>query len=188
MSIIPQTGLLRKLFEEAVKDSEHKSLPFWQAYLQQAFSESDIYSVTATNLNFHYSSLEDFHEQADIIVRRYDDVSNRLISVLLLVECNWTVGVDDTEECKCSDKGRALEVALKCIEEEELLWVYVVTTVGVSFRAWVVEKGVEKLSPQYGLSASSSKGPTDAYIGIDTSDSGVLWETIDQLKITTFLQ
>jgi hypothetical protein len=137
MSIVPREGLLRKYFEEAVQDIEYKSSAFWQVYLQRAFHGLDTYSVTAE------LSPDGSRRRVDMAVKRYDD-AHHTFTVVLWVECKRPSGSIREIETQ------ALDAALRCIATDNLLFIYAVITVGVSFRIWYVERGSKSLQPFHG--------------------------------------
>jgi hypothetical protein len=121
MSIVRREGLLRKHFEEAVQDIEYKPSAFWQAYLQRAFHELDTYSVTAE------LSPDGSRRRANMVMKRYDD-GHHTFTVILWVECKRpSRSIREVET-------QALDAALRCIATDNLLFIYAMTTVGVSFR------------------------------------------------------
>ncbi len=166
MSVVPQHGILRKHYEEAIEDVEYKSSAFWQAWLQRAFFETDLYSVTSE------SSPDGSRRRVDHLVLRYDP-EHHTFSAMLWVECKRSSGsVREVEE-------QALDAALRCITRDGLLWIYAMTTVGASFRTWFVEKGLDQLQPLHGTSAKADK---KQYINADSDDAWVLERTIHLVK------
>ncbi|EPE28251.1 hypothetical protein GLAREA_09371 [Glarea lozoyensis ATCC 20868] len=166
MSIVPQTGLLRKLYQVAVEDIEHNSSAFWQAYLQRAFNETDTYSVTTDP--FPWSP------KADILVTRYDDRDDSTLTNVILAECHRPAeSLHDVEK-------RALDVALGFIEAEDLAWIYVVTTIRVSFRVWVLYACSDVLDPMDRL---EGRGDRELYEDADSKDASVLTKAVGMIKI-----
>ncbi|KLP17922.1 Uncharacterized protein LW94_5686 [Fusarium fujikuroi] len=141
---ILESGLLRKHYEEAVEDIEYKSSAFWMAVLQRAFYELDQYSVTPE------SSPDGSLRRVDMVVKRYDQ-DNHTLSALLWVECKRPSGsVQEVEE-------QALDAARRCIQRDGLMWIWAMTTVGVSFRMWFVDAHGGQLVPMHGTAAQADK-------------------------------
>ncbi|KAM0554151.1 hypothetical protein ACHAPJ_006950 [Fusarium lateritium] len=163
---IVRTGLLRKHYEEAIEDIEYKSSAFWQAVLQRAFYEPDIYSVTAE------SSPDESLRRVDMVVKRYDE-NNHTLSALLWVECKRPSGsVQEVED-------QALDAARRCIQKDNLMWIWAMTTVGVSFRMWFVDARVRQLVPMHGTATQADKRQ---YIDADSPASSVFPDAIQHIK------
>ncbi|KAI1825240.1 hypothetical protein F4861DRAFT_201895 [Xylaria intraflava] len=174
MSTIPETGILRRHYEDAVGDIEHKSSAFWQAFLQRAFFETEVYSVTSE------SSPDNSRRKADIVVKRYD-IAQQPISTFLWVECkrpNSTTSLREAER-------QALDAAMRCIKADGLKYIYAVTTVGVSFRTWLVTYQHQHLEPLHGTNAEADRRQ---YIGTDMADAWVLTQTIQSTKDCVILR
>jgi hypothetical protein len=172
MSVVPATGIIRMLYKDAVEDIEHKWLAFWYVWLQRSFFEGDIYSATCE------TSPDGSLRRADIVVKRYDPAHNTL-SAMLWVECKPPTGnVPEVEH-------QALDAALRCIATDDLLWIYAVTTVGVSFRSWFVEKGREELVALHGTALIADRAQ---YIDAHSEDAWVLQRTIELTKSQTRLR
>lgn len=170
------TGILLKLYEEALDDTEYKSASFWNAYLQYAFSDQDVYSVTSGTSPDEAPPNESL-ESVDVAVKRYDAALHTLQAVLW-VKCERPAG--DIMELE----SQALDAAMRCIVADGLPWIYAMTTVGVSFRTWFVEKGRPELQPVDGTAVQADRGQ---YIDVAT-DSGVLANTINLAKTRTPLE
>ena len=172
MSIVPREGLLRKHFEEAVQNIEYKSSAFWQAYFQRAFPEVDTYSVTAE------SSPDGSRRRVDMVVKKYDS-DHHTFTALLWIECKRPTGsVREVET-------QALDAALRCIAADNLLWIYAITTVGISFRTWLVESGTNSLQPLHGTAEWADR---QQYINVDTDSAYELTKTISLVKTQTPLR
>ncbi|CAG7565725.1 unnamed protein product [Fusarium equiseti] len=163
---IVRTGLLRKHYEEAIDDIEYKSSAFWQAVLQRAFYEPDIYSVTAE------SSPDESLRRVDMVVKRYDE-NNHTLSALLWVECKRPSGsVQEVED-------QALDAARRCIQRDNLMWIWAMTTVGVSFRMWFVDARVFQLEPMHGTAVQADRRQ---YIDADSPAASVFPDAIQRIK------
>lgn len=160
MSAVPRTGILRKLYEEAEEDIKYKSSEFWQAYFCHAFSETGTYSVTfASSPN-------------EIVVRKYNENHGNL-SALHWIECQSpTSSLAEVET-------QALDAAQRCIKADGLMFIYVTTTVGVSFRSWIVQDGDSVLEPLHGTAVTADRSQ---YIGADTEFAHELTRTINLVK------
>ncbi|KAG4275850.1 hypothetical protein FPRO04_14315 [Fusarium proliferatum] len=163
---ILQSGLLRKHYEEAIDDIEYKSSAFWQAVLQRAFYEPDIYSVTAE------SSPDESLRRVDMVVKRYDE-NNHTLSALLWVECKRPSGsVQEVED-------QALDAARRCIQRDGLMWIWAMTTVGVSFRIWFIEARVGQLVPMHGTAVEADRRQ---YIDANSPAASVFPDAIQCIK------
>jgi hypothetical protein len=172
MSIVPRHGLLRKHYEEAEQNIEYTSSAFWQAYLQRAFHEVDTYSVTAE------SSPDGSRRRVDMVVKKYDP-DHHTFTALLWVEFKRPTGsVLEVET-------QALDAALRCIAADNLLWIYAITTVGVSFRTWLVERDTTALQPMHGTAVRADR---QQYINADTDGAYELTKTINLVKTQTPLR
>ncbi|KPM34084.1 hypothetical protein AK830_g12490 [Neonectria ditissima] len=158
MSIVPARGILRKLYNDAAENIEYKSASFWHGWLQRAFNDQDVYHISPE------FSPDGSLRRVDAVVQRYDDAHDTL-SAMLWVEFKRPSGSVSQVE------GQALDAAIRCITKDNLQFVYVMTTVGVSFRAWTVTKRGRVLQPFHG-------GPADAtraqYVDADSNDARVL--------------
>lgn len=166
MSVVPVTGILRKHYREAAQDIEYKSSRFWQAWLQRAFHEVDMYSVSCE------MSPDDSLRRVDAVVERYD-ADHDTLSAMLWVECKRPSGSVRQVE------SQALDAAVRCVTRDNLQYVYVMTTVGVSFRAWVVYENERELQPFHGDLAVATRSQ---YINADSSEAGVLMTFVDRVK------
>lgn len=166
MSVVPAKGILRKLYREAAQDIEYKSASFWHAWLQRNFNEQDVYHVTP-----EYSP-DGTLRRVDACVLRYDDAHDTL-SAILWVEFKRPSGSVGQVE------SQALDAAVRCISRENLQYVYVMTTVGVSFRAWTVTEEDQVLEPFHGDLAD---GTRLQYINADSNDAQILETFVFQVK------
>lgn len=66
---------------------------------------------------------------------------------------------------------QAFDAAKRCVQSENLLFIYVMTTVGVSFRVWVYEKGGDGLAPCHG---EATEGDWTQYVDADSERAWVL--------------
>ena len=172
MSIVPRQGLLRKHFEEAELNIEYKLSAFWQAYFQRAFPETDTYSVTAE------SSPDGSRRRVDMVVKKYDR-DHHTFAALLWIECKRPTGsVQEVET-------QALDAALRCIAADSLLWIYAITTIGVSFRTWLVDRDTTALQPLHGTAVLADRRQ---YVGADTDGAYELTKTINLVKAQTPLR
>ncbi|KAJ3545095.1 hypothetical protein NM208_g2680 [Fusarium decemcellulare] len=165
MSIVPPTGLVRKLYEDAAQDVEYRSASFWHGWLQRAFNDQDVYHVSGV-------SSDDNLRRDDAVIQRYDE-NNETLSALLWVEFEHPSDSIRTVE------AQALDAAQRCIMRDGLEFVYVMTTLGVSFRAWTVTNEDRVLEPFHG-------GPADAtrsqYIDAGSYEAHVLERFVARVK------
>lgn len=79
-----------------------------------------------------------------------------------------------TMECKRPSgslrdvEDQAIDAAKRCIESENLLFIYMTTTVGVSFRIWFYERGAESLTPFHGKATNADR---TQYIDADSDNA-----------------
>ncbi|KAE8442160.1 hypothetical protein EG329_003811 [Mollisiaceae sp. DMI_Dod_QoI] len=138
----------------------------------RAFYETDIYSVTSE------SSPDGSRRRVDHVVKRYDP-NHHTFTALLWIECKRPTGsVLEVE-------NQALDAALRCILADDLLWIYTVTTVGLSFRTWIVPHGARALQPLHGTAVVADR---HQYIRADTDGAYELTKTIDLVKTQTPLR
>ncbi len=136
MSIVPATGVLRKLYQDARINMEYNSSAFWQVYLQSAFYESGYIVVC----EFPTGRSK---RRVDIVVRSYDENEHTLSSFLF-------------HECKRPDGNptqvgnQARSAARLAIERDRLGGVYVMTTIGTRFRSWYMEADKDDLFAMHG--------------------------------------
>lgn len=165
MSAVPSTGIVRKYYEEAEEDIEYRSSAFWQVWLKREFAkntdELDLYAVTSE------SSPDGSRRRVDQVVKRYDP-SHHTLSALIWNECKRPSGSAKEAE------QQALDAARRCIQKENLLWIYALATVGVTFRVWQVWKNKPELKP---LNPN-----VNAYVSVDSDFGWVLKEAIQQIK------
>ncbi|KAF4474638.1 hypothetical protein FAGAP_12792 [Fusarium agapanthi] len=127
MSVVPSIGPLRRLYQDASLDIEHRSSRFWQVWLQRTFHE-DAYWVLC-------------EMPPDQSLRRVDAVVER---------------TNDLES------------------------VYVMTTVGVSFRVWsVYGSDLSSLVPFQGGQADATQSQ---YVNADSYEAEVLSRFVETVK------
>ncbi|KAF5020170.1 hypothetical protein F66182_7810 [Fusarium sp. NRRL 66182] len=166
MSIV-QSGLLRKHYDDAVHGIEYQSAAFWTVVLNRAFYELDVYSVTPE------SSPDGTLRRVDLVVKKYDPANNSL-SALLWIECKRPGGsVQEVED-------QALDAAKRCIQRDGLLWIWAMTTIGVSFRMWYIGAGGLKLVPMHGLAVEADKSQ---YVDADSPGASVFLQAIQCIKL-----
>ncbi|KAF4946517.1 hypothetical protein FGADI_11155 [Fusarium gaditjirri] len=166
MSVVPSTGLLRKLYREAAQDIEYQSSTFWQVWWQRAFHE-DEYMITCE------VPPDESRRRVDAVVKRYDEMHDTLSAVLCIQFKRPSCSVRQVE-CE------ALDVAKRYIRTNDLEYVYVMTTVGVSFCCWTVHRfDLLSLVPFNG-------GPADAacsrYIDADSYEAETLARFVETVK------
>ncbi len=169
MSIVPDTGIVRAYYQIACEANiEHKPSAFWQVWLQRVIaSEPYLYSIACD------SSPDESLRRVDGVVKRYDPSHHRTLSAMLWVECESPRGSARDAE------NQALDAAIRCIQADNLLWIYAMTTVGVTFRAWFMEKRGNKLFPLHGTEVT---GDRSQYIDADSEDASILRDCIELVK------
>jgi hypothetical protein len=166
MSVVPAKGLLRKLYNEAAQDIEYKSVSFWHSWLQRSFNEQDLYHVTPEN------SPDGTLRRVDACVLRYDDAHDTISATLWVEFKRPSDNVGQLE-------SQALDAAVRCIIRDNLQYVYVMTTVGVSVRAWTVTEEDQVLEPFHGGVAD---GTRSQYVNADSNDAQFLEGFMFQVK------
>ncbi|CRK04716.1 hypothetical protein BN1723_017137, partial [Verticillium longisporum] len=165
MSIVT-SGILCYLYDESQTDIEYKSSEFWQHYLKQEFADTRTYAVTCE------VSPDGSRRRVDMVVKRYD-MNHHTMSALLWVECKRPGGsVREVEE-------QALDAAKRCVDMDDLLFIYTMTTVGVSFRVWFYEKTANELRAFHGQSSFADRSQ---YIDADSEDAWVLPLCLEMVK------
>ncbi|RKL37954.1 hypothetical protein BFJ72_g7414 [Fusarium proliferatum] len=166
MSIVPSIGPLRKLYQDASLDIEHRSSRFWQVWLQRTFHE-DAYWVLCE------MPPDQSLRRVDAVVERYD-ASHDTVSAMLWIEFKRPSGsVREVE-------SQALDAAGRCIRTNDLESVYVMTTVGVSFRVWsVYGSDLSSLVPFHGGPADASRSQ---YVNADSYEAEVLSRFVETVK------
>lgn len=165
MSIV-RPGLLRKHYELAAQGPEYPAAAFWQVVLQRAFNEPEVYSVTSE------SSPDGTLRRVDMVVMRYD-ANHDTLSALLWIECKRPSG--DVREVE----RQALDAAERCIQKDNLMWIWAMTTVGVSFRMWFVNARFRKLDPMHGTAAVADRSQ---YIDADSPAASIFPVAIQHIK------
>lgn len=120
MSVVPPTGLLRKLYQDAAQNIESQPSPVWQTWLRRTFHE-EIYIVTCD------MPRDESLRKVDTEVHRYDKSDDTLSTVLCIELRIFSASVRQVE-------SQALDAARRCIRANNLRSVYVMTTAGASFR------------------------------------------------------
>lgn len=123
------------------------------------------------------SSPDDSRRRVDAVVKRYDE-PNDILSAMLWIEFKHPTGNVKQVE------AQALDVAGRCIRTNSLQFVYVMTTVGVSFRVWTV-RAFDQLSDQLSLIPFNG-GPADAarsqYIDANSPGAEALTRFVGTVK------
>ncbi|KAL8337117.1 hypothetical protein RB601_008568 [Gaeumannomyces tritici] len=165
MSIV-KTGILRYLYDDARTDIEYKSSEFWQHYLKQEFSDIQTYTVTCE------VSPDESRRRVDIVVKRYDQ-NHHTMTALLWVECKRPGGsISEVEK-------QALDAAKRYLEASNSLFIYAMTTVGVSFRLWLYDKGEVALGALHGAPRS---GDSSQYVDADSEHASILPRCVGLIK------
>ncbi|KAI1354121.1 hypothetical protein F5Y01DRAFT_321805 [Xylaria sp. FL0043] len=168
MSIVPSTGILRKLYENArTQDIEYSSSAFWQAYLQTQFYPGNNHAVVC-----EYAPGEESRRRIDITVLQYDS-SNHTITRLILIEAKRPGGTAAEVERQAR---RGARIAM---ENEHLSGLYAITTIGTAFRTWVTDHQSPELSPLHG---ERPRGERAAYTDADSAEAFTLEADIQFIK------
>jgi hypothetical protein len=166
MSVVPSTGLLRKLYQDAAQNIEPQPSQFWQAWLQRAFHEEE-YAIWCD------MPPDESRRRVDAVVDRYDESDDTLSAVLCIEYRMFSASVRQVE-------SQALDAAKRCIRANNLRSVYVLTTVGASFRCWTV------YNTETPSLVSFNGGPADAnqdqYIDADSYEAEALTRFVDTVK------
>jgi hypothetical protein len=166
MGIVPTTGIIRKFYEEALEyEIEFTSSAFWQIWLQRAFYELDIYGFVC-----EYSA-DQSRKRTDTAMRRYDPDHHTLSSMKWHEAKRPGVGSREVER-------QAQDVCQRCIINENLLFIYAMTTIGLSFRLWRVDKNDMQLRP---FTIEGFDVP-DRYIQADSDDAWIMNTFVEHVK------
>ncbi len=151
MNIVPATDVLRKLYEDTQhKNIEYASSSFWQVLLQGLFPEEEYIVVCEYPPDLS-------RRRVDIVVRLYD-LSQHTLASFIFHECKRPDGSASEVE------KQVFSVAKLAIQADNLTGVYVVTTIGTSFRMWFLSSKERRLMALHGTNAGSLHG----YIDIDS--------------------
>lgn len=107
-----------------------------------------------------------------MVVMRYD-ANHDTLSALLWIECKRPSG--DVREVE----RQALDAAERCIQKDNLMWIWAMTTVGVSFRMWFVNARFRKLDPMHGTAAVADRSQ---YIDADSPAASIFPVAIQHIK------
>lgn len=164
MSIVTP-GLLRILYDEAHREvidgpnnRDNKSWEFWQQLVISTFHELNRSSVIAG------SSSGTSIRQTEIVVRRYDEENDGLFSVMCVRCRRPDISLRKIEQM-------ALDAVRIRIHEEKIEWIWAMTTFGVSFRVWFVDKDAVRLIPMHGTATEGDEGQ---YIGVASPEASVI--------------
>lgn len=125
-----------------------------------------VYAVTTE------SSPDGSLRRVDLVVKRYDE-NNDTLSALLWVEFKRPNGnVKEVEE-------QALDAAKRCILKDNLLWIWAMTTVGVSFRMWFISRDALRLQPMHRTDVEADKSQ---YINADSYEAAIFPEAVRLIK------
>lgn len=126
--IVPQDGIIRKLYDEArLNDIEYIASAFWQSIFQSAFNTQDDFISVC-----EYSP-DGERSRVDQAVLRYD-ANQRTLAITTVHEAKR-----EGSNVKAGE-DQALNAAKRVIDKHGLQKVYAVTTWGVKFRMWVVDR------------------------------------------------
>lgn len=167
MSIV-RPGLVRKCYKNAVEDIDPHPSRFWDAILQRAFNDPETYSVTIEPLP------SGGLERVDQVVQHYDDGTETLRPILFWIEGKRLSG--DVEEVE----KQALDAAKRYIDRDDMESIWAMTTVGVSFRFWLVRHGVFQLEAIHGR---DTRGDLGEYIDADSPAAAAFSQSIDRIKL-----
>ncbi|KAL1864062.1 hypothetical protein VTK73DRAFT_6191 [Phialemonium thermophilum] len=171
MSLVPQQGVLRKLYNDARAagaTNEYTSSAFWQVLLQKVFYEDQYIVVCEFPPN---ESLR----RVDIVVRKFDEDNNTLSSIIF----HEVKGRDGNAKMV---ETQALGAAKLAMERYMLSTVYTVTTIGTRFRVWFVSANEGILQPL--TPPDVEVGSRKQYVEVDSTRGGSLREMFDLLKRT----
>ncbi|KAF7557982.1 hypothetical protein G7Z17_g220 [Cylindrodendrum hubeiense] len=172
MSIV-RPGLLRKLYddaqEEAIKgtnDTHTKCWAFWQILVAEAIGELNTYSVTSV------PSFEASIQDTGITVERYDEDLHTL-TTLLCVRCQPPdTSIEEIEQT-------VLDAARSHIQKDNLEWIWAMTTIGVSFRMWFIDKDALKLVPMHGM---ATEGDEPQYVDANSPEASIFYDAVRSIK------
>lgn len=135
-SIVPQRGIVRKLYENANNDDiEYKSSAFWQGLLQM------YYRVEEDYLPLCEQSPDGGRSRVDITIVRYDAEYHEIV-ICKVVEAK-RIGGNSPKAAEVD----VLASAMKVLEYTDTQFLYAMSTWGTKFRLWLVDKSDGKLHP-----------------------------------------
>lgn len=108
----------------------------------------------------------------DLVVKRYDE-NHDTLSALFWVEFKRHTGSVKEVEMQ------ALDGAKRCIQKDNLMWIWAMTTIGVSFRMWFVSRQNLELEPMH---VAATKADKAQYINADSNDAIVFPEAVRRIK------
>ncbi|KAI0433508.1 hypothetical protein F5Y09DRAFT_298596 [Xylaria sp. FL1042] len=166
MSVVPPTGVLRKLLEEADRDIEYRASAFWQIFLQRAFQDDMNFIVVC-----EYPP-DESRRRVDIVIKHYN-ADHHNFTAMIYVEVKRKRGSLQT----CEEQ--ALDAALKAIDGYGLQAVYAMTTQGLLFRVWIVHHERRVLEPLHG---DRRRADRNQYIHVDSDMGEELLEVLALIK------
>ncbi|CAJ0552265.1 Ff.00g062440.m01.CDS01 [Fusarium sp. VM40] len=166
MSVVPSTGLLRKLYQDGAQNIESQPSPFWQTWLRRAFHEEN-YTVTCG------MPRDESLTRVETEVHRYDESDDTLSTVLCIELRIFSASVRQVE-------SQALDAARRCIRANNLRSVNVMTTVGASFRCWTVYN--TETPSLVSFNGGSADANQDQYIDADSYEAEALTRFVDTVK------
>lgn len=167
-----ETNIQLALQQAEGHDIEYKSSAFWQLLLQHEFPLSYNYAVLCEQA----PDRQDSRKRVDISVVRYD-AEHHTFSPSFLLEGKRTG--QGKSEIRPLEK-QALARAKEAIATQNLMSIYVITTWGVRFRAWIVIAKDLALEPMHG--GYETIGTLHDYIHVASEDSRELARVFDIIK------
>ncbi|OAA73964.1 hypothetical protein ISF_00865 [Cordyceps fumosorosea ARSEF 2679] len=173
MSVVPQTGIVRKYCELVSENIEYGASAFWQVWLQREFVQNDYeretYAVTSE------MSPDGSLRRVDHVVKRYEPNHHNLSS-MVWNECKRPKGSARAAE------DQALDAAIRCIDREKLIYIYTLTTVGTTFRVWEVTRRDRKPRPFTPETTTGTPFTPSGFVDVDSGLGYSLRDAIQYMK------
>lgn len=156
-SIVPRTGWLRKLYEDAsTRGMEHTSATFWRSMLQTHLNSTNSNMITVSEVH-RESILKDYH----VFVMKHLLALYTTTRPVLIVSKRPGQNPSTTE-------NQAKQYAYVSLKDETLKKVYIITTCGIRFRVWEYFRMRDGAIRGRCRDGRGEAGNPDAYIDADT--------------------
>ncbi|KAJ9129989.1 hypothetical protein NKR23_g12392 [Pleurostoma richardsiae] len=168
MSLVPEKGVLRKLYNDANAAGARHEFPsssFWQVILQRTFWEDHFIVICEQPPD---NSLR----RVDIVVRFYNEDDDTLLSIIFHEAKGPNGNAKEVEE-------QAYGAATLAIARDRLTGVYAITTIGTRFRAWYLGPGDQALKALYGLDEGQTRR---RYVDIGSEEGHEFHKAVDLIK------
>lgn len=166
MSLVTDDSL-RKYYDDASQNIEHKTTTFWYAVLRRSFGWP--FEVNPG------SPLDDFLGGVDAVVEQYQESREHQVA-MLWVECKDPMGSPREVE------SRARDAAWQCVQPSRNKTVYAMTTIGVGFRMWKLEKRDPRLISLHG---ADTRHDRSQYVDAGSAAASVFTDAVHEIHTTS---